>query len=75
MQEARDEPCGDFKWASEHVDANAEKPEPRHNFSYSIEYLLKKDPPSKPESKPVKDTNFIADFNAEVKPFSGSTWS
>ncbi|GFY39275.1 zinc finger protein sens [Trichonephila inaurata madagascariensis] len=52
-----------------------EKPEPRHSFSYSIEYLLKKDPPSKPESKPVKDTSFVPDFTTEAKPFSGSPWS
>ncbi|GFT12727.1 HTH_Tnp_Tc3_2 domain-containing protein [Trichonephila clavipes] len=53
----------------------SEKPEPRHSFSYSIEYLLKKDPPSKPESKPVKDTSFIPDFTTEAKPLSGSPWS
>ncbi|GFR28559.1 zinc finger protein sens [Trichonephila clavata] len=75
MQEVQDEPCGDFKWASEHVDADAEKPEPRHSFRYSIEYLLKKDPPSKPESKPVRETNFVPDFTTETKPFSRASWS
>ncbi|KAF8786717.1 hypothetical protein HNY73_008398 [Argiope bruennichi] len=75
MQEARDEACGDFKWTSEHVEPSEEKPEPRHNFSYSIEYLLKKDPPSKPELNLTKDHNSVAEFHVEPKIFNGTTWS
>ncbi|GBN08799.1 Zinc finger protein sens [Araneus ventricosus] len=50
------------------------KPEQRHNFSYSIEYLLKKDPPSKPESKPVKDPTSLGEFHVEPKLFNGAAW-
>ncbi|XP_055941691.1 fez family zinc finger protein 2-like [Argiope bruennichi] len=53
----------------------AKKPEPRHNFSYSIEYLLKKDPPSKPELNLTKDHNSVAEFHVEPKIFNGTTWS
>ncbi|CAL1294277.1 unnamed protein product [Larinioides sclopetarius] len=75
MQEARDEACGDFKWTSEHVEVSEEKPEQRHNFSYSIEYLLKKDPPSKPESKSFKDPISLGEFHVEPKLLNGATWS
>ncbi|GIY88906.1 zinc finger protein sens [Caerostris darwini] len=77
MQEAQEEACGDFKWGSEHVDANEEKSEPRHSFSYSIDYLLKKDSPAKSDpSKVTKDRNFLSNLHSEPKLFNGATaWS
>ncbi|GIY72438.1 hypothetical protein CEXT_689521 [Caerostris extrusa] len=84
MQEAQEEACGDFKWGSEHVDANegkgavtVKKSEPRHSFSYSIDYLLKKDSPAKSDpSKVPKDRNFLSNLHSEPKLFNGATtWS
>ncbi|XP_035213136.1 zinc finger protein Gfi-1b-like [Stegodyphus dumicola] len=72
MQEGRETACGDLKWSAAHVEDGDNKPQPRHNFSYSIEYLLKKDPLPKAEAKVPN-----LDSNPWIEPayLSGPTWT